>query len=497
MTKKQVIKTIAFLLIFAVLFTTVSSVMRAKWAEANSEDLVVDEFNNLIEKDTLEMLFLGSSQMTYGINPYQVYEDYGVSSYSISSGNMCPLIQYYWLLDAFKVQNNVKTLVFDTSMLFEPEGETRYRRALNSMNWSINKLKAIWAHGQDELAEDGMELYLFDFLRYHSRWDELTEMDFKYWTSEFNFFRGTRMTGYVWTPTMPYSDFVVDNDPDDDPEVELNTLQFDYFERILGLCEERGINVILVKTPKESWTKEGSIFVEKYAKENNYPFLDFSYDEGFRELGLDYYGDFKDKDHLNVRGATKFTTYLMDYIMETGVEYTDYRKVEGFSLEKPELYKIDRVEKMLRSCISIDEFLTYLDNEEFEIVIQSTDDISKLWTAEYQKAFSDAGIKLDISKMSGKNYVIVMSKGKCVYEKSSADTIYYSGMFEGNDAFETASNIYESEDDAYMKVKNVERPFEVNGMNILVRSVYTSKIIAKYTIYNDGGKLAYANIGLG
>ena len=58
MTKKQVIKTIAFLLIFAVLFTTVSSVMRAKWAEANSEDLVVDEFNNLIQEDTLEMLFL-------------------------------------------------------------------------------------------------------------------------------------------------------------------------------------------------------------------------------------------------------------------------------------------------------------------------------------------------------------------------------------------------------------------------------------------------------
>lgn len=496
MTKKQVIKTISFLLIFAILFTAVSSVMRAKWAEANSEDLVVDEFN-LLEEDTLEMLFLGSSQMTYGINPYMVYEDYGISSYSISSGNMCPLIQYYWLLDAFKTQTKVKTLVFDTSMLFEPEGETRYRRALNSMNWTENKLKAIWAHCNDGIAEDGIELYLFDFLRYHSRWDELEEIDFKYWTSEFNFFRGTRMTGYVWYPTMPYENFIVDNDPDDDPEVELNTLQFDYFERILALCEERGINVILVKTPKESWAKEGTLFVENYARENNYPFLDFSTDEGFKALDLDYYGDFKDKDHLNMRGARKFTKYLMDYVMETGVEYTDYREVEGFELEKQELYDIDYGEKMLRTCIDIDEVFDYLKSDLFEIVIQSTDDISHLWTEEYQKKFEDAGITLDISEMSGKNYVIVLSKGKVVHEETSADTIYYSGMFEGNDAFETVSDINESEDEAYMKVKNVDRPFEVNGMNILFRSVASGKILAKSTIYNNDGKLAYADMGMG
>lgn len=493
MNKKQVIKAIAFLLIASILLTGVSAIMRAKWVEGNSEDLVVDEFYE-VDKDTLELLFVGSSQMTYGVNPYLIYEEYGVSSYSVSSGNMCPLIQYYWLLDAFKVQENVKTLIFDTSMLFEPEGETRYRRALNSMKWSVNKLKAIWAHGQDELAEDGMELYLFDFLRYHSRWNELEEIDFTYWSSDYNFFRGTRMTGFVWDPDIPYEQYIIDNDPEDDSEVELNQLQFDYFERILDLCEERGINVILIKTPKESWSKEGTIFVENYAEENGYPFLDFSTDEGFKTLNLNYYGDFKDKDHLNTRGARKLTRYLMDYVMETGVEYTDYRQVEGFELEKEAEYELDYGEKMLRTCVKVDEIFEHLKSDLFEIVIQSTDDISSLWTEEYQKQLEEVGVTIDISEMEGKNYVIVIKQGKCVYEEVSEGKIYYSGMFEGNDSFKTISNINTLPGKAHMKVKNVDREFDINGMNILVRSASSGKILALSTLYDDDGVLTYKNV---
>lgn len=493
MNKKQVIKAIAFLLIASILLTGASAIMRAKWVEGNSEDLVVDEFYD-VEKDSLELLFMGSSQMTYGVNPYLVYEEYGVSSYSISSGNMCPLIQYYWLLDAFKVQNNVKTLIFDTSMLFEPEGETRYRRALNSMKWSVNKLKAIWAHGQDELAEDGMELYLFDFLRYHSRWNELEKIDFKYWSSEYNFFRGTRMTGYVWNPDIPYEQYIIDNDPEDDAEIELNQLQFDYFERILGLCEERDINVILIKTPKESWSKEGTIFVEKYAEENGYPFIDFSTDEGFKTLNLNYYGDFKDKDHLNARGARKLTRYLMDYVMETGVEYTDYREVEGFALEKEDEYRLDYGEKMLRTCVKVEEIFEHLKSDLFEIVIQSTDDISALWTEEYQKMLEETGATIDISQMAGKNYVIVIKQGKCVYEEVSDARINYSGVFAGDDSFKTVSNIKTLPGKAYMKVKNVDREFDINGMNILVRSANSGKILALSTLYDDDGVLTYKNV---
>ena len=84
-----------------------------------------------------------------------------------------------------------------------------------------------------------------------------------------------------------------------------------YLEKIIALCEEKGVKLILYRAPYISSANElrKLNWLKSYCEEKNIPLYDLE-----TEVEFDFKVDFKDDCHLNARGARKATVYLADKI---------------------------------------------------------------------------------------------------------------------------------------------------------------------------------------
>lgn len=87
----------------------------------------------------------------------------------------------------------------------------------------------------------------------------------------------------------------------------------DYFERMVNICAERGVELVLYKIPSPIWSEAYSKVSEALAKEYGLPYLELFYVND--EIGLDTGSDFRDKkEHLNQYGAEKLSEYIVKYL---------------------------------------------------------------------------------------------------------------------------------------------------------------------------------------
>ena len=93
-----------------------------------------------------------------------------------------PAVSYYYLVEALKYQKPAVVVIDTSRILFEDydvdKKEGKLRTAIDPMKLSTSKLSLIW----DVVSlseEQTISSYLMPFLRYHSRWDELKEIDFQ------------------------------------------------------------------------------------------------------------------------------------------------------------------------------------------------------------------------------------------------------------------------------------------------------------------------------
>ena len=53
------------------------------------------DFYNTLEKDTVDVLCVGSSHVYCGINPVQLYNDYGIAAYDLAAGSQAVWYSYF------------------------------------------------------------------------------------------------------------------------------------------------------------------------------------------------------------------------------------------------------------------------------------------------------------------------------------------------------------------------------------------------------------------
>ncbi|MBR4151297.1 MAG: hypothetical protein IKR08_07995, partial [Firmicutes bacterium] len=110
--------------------------------------------------------------------------------------------------------------------------------------------------------------------------------------------------------------------PGRDEVAQIGPISMDYLQRIVALCEEKGVDLLLVAVPfgddyddeykgKRQQTVNAA---EKWANEKGIPFLNMPYMNDL--TGLDMKTDFADRAHLNESGNRKITDFLANYIKE-------------------------------------------------------------------------------------------------------------------------------------------------------------------------------------
>ena len=276
------------------------------------------------EKVPHDVIFFGDCDAYENFSPIKMYEEYGISAYIRGSGEQY-ICQSYYLLEDVLLTETPKVVVVSVHNLQHdvPRNEAYNRMTLDGMRWSQAKVDAINASMTEG---ETFASYVFPILRYHDRWSKLTGTDLAHVFSK----DITSHNGYYMRcDVKPLGKLPK-------PAARINYRFGDnamaYLDKIRMLCEEKGIELILVRAPIDyGWYPQWDENVENYAAEHGLTYLNFcDYKD---EIGLDMTVDTYDGGvHLNIYGAEKVSVYFGKYLVDN-YDLTDYRTVPSVAAE--------------------------------------------------------------------------------------------------------------------------------------------------------------------
>lgn len=277
------------------------------------------------EKVPHDVLIFGDCDAYENFSPIKMYEEYGISSYIRGSGEQYIWQSYYLLKDALRTETPKVVVLSIHTLQNEPKNrkEAYNRMTLDGMRWSKDKVDAINASMTEG---ETFASYVFPILRYHDRWNQLTKTDLKHIFSK----DITSHNGYYMRCDVNPQGIL----PKPMPRInyKFDDYSMYYLDQIRLLCEEKGIELLLVRAPIEyGWHKQWDKNVEEYAAKYGLTYINFN--DYRKDMDLDMTKDTYDKgQHLNIYGAEKLSVFFGKYLMDN-YALTDYRTVPEVSKE--------------------------------------------------------------------------------------------------------------------------------------------------------------------
>ena len=305
-TQKFFVKTVAFLVLLGLILYPVQKVMARKsldrpWDMTNK----VGGFYN--EEDRFEVMYFGPSHAYAAFSPLAIWEETGVKSYVLATQQQPMWATYTYVKEALKTQSPALVVVefrmaFSDQEYFAEKDTIPVSYAyMDDLALSWDKVKLAGQSAPDWESRFGL---LFNFMMYHSRWKEMHRSDFSFRRSQVR---------------DPYKGFVMlapQETPQPRPPIEtvggttplLEKNQY-WLEEIIKLCQEKGVELWLIKTPCNLELEEKPMLntVKATAERYNVPFHDFN--EDYYSMGLTQ-DMFYDAHHLDALGADRFSRYF-------------------------------------------------------------------------------------------------------------------------------------------------------------------------------------------
>lgn len=261
-----------------------------------------------LQKDSLDVVFLGSSNVHCNINPDLIWNDYGFTSYDFTCDSQELGTTYYYLQQMFKTQSP-QVVVVDVFAGGDTDSidDVSAHFAFDHMKNDLIKIKAIW----NRTKESRLEMY-FPIITYHSRWSELTRNDFEY--TPYN--RHNSLNGcFVYMVQNKQDEFKL---PESMPsKAELPERTKHWIDLISAETQRNGGKCLFIKTPFSSYDEEWYPYfdaVEEYCREKDIPFLSLCYMSD--AIGLDSETDYADNMHMNWNGQRKMSEFLGRYLQK-------------------------------------------------------------------------------------------------------------------------------------------------------------------------------------
>ena len=302
---KRFIKKLAILVIITSIviggYCHLADVAAAKYYGANTEEQIKQSFRNSILGE-YNCYFLGNSRIYRGINPEKFTS---VHAYNFGHDNDTYNQMYYKLL--YLLQNNKKmdyviigTDYFQFSFLSSTRNyvygdllsDEYLRDYPNTDSWydrQVMKATNVWENKQNAF---------YSVIKYICGWPEPQNVNCQ------------KENGQYVVHGHADGDEIVDRD------YSVLDIQYEYFERIISLCESENIELYVIMPPL--WEAEvathtsderdviNDMILEALrgtAYEGNY--INFSEIEG-----LSSYKDFTDGSHLTLEAADRFSVYI-------------------------------------------------------------------------------------------------------------------------------------------------------------------------------------------
>lgn len=304
---KTALSVIAVLLVFVAVFCLVTQLLTPKYMTDLVEGSMISQYYR--ESGNHDVVFIGDCEVYANYSPMEMYRSQGITAYIRGTSQQLIWQSYYVLKETLKYETP-KAVVFNVNAMRygEPVKEAFNRLTIDQMRWSEEKIGIIQASMTEE--EDFLS-YVFPILRYHSRFDELTQEDWEYFfkvkDNTYNGYLVNKNINPVGTlpAKRPLADY------------QFADICYDYLDKITALCKENGVELILVKAPSlyPYWYEQYDEQMAEYARENGLAYYNFA--ACIEEIGLDFQVDTYDAGlHLNHTGAEKLSRYFARILAE-------------------------------------------------------------------------------------------------------------------------------------------------------------------------------------
>lgn len=312
MKKKTIaIRFFLFFVFFILLFLVASEVLKDKRIvqEYDASAKVKGFYEE--KEDTLDFVFVGSSQLYADIAPAVLFSEYGMTSYDFCANEQPLWISYYYIKEALKHQKP-KAIVLDVFTVYGADYEEEGVNHINidDLPWSMNKVQAI----RNGVPKDLQYSFFLTLTKYHDTWNTLDESKIK---SSFYHKRNVYRGYSPFTVRHAYEDAVPDAAMQTEREPIPDRARL-WLDKIVELTKEEGVDLILIKTPNGNADRQKLYnSVADYANEKEVPFVNMN-------------TVFDGEAHINVLQAEKVTKYIGDYLA-AHYEITDKRKDAAFA----------------------------------------------------------------------------------------------------------------------------------------------------------------------
>lgn len=253
-----------------------------------------------------DVILVGDSEIYANFSPLQMWRNYGITAYNRASSQQMPW-QSYYVLEETLTYETPKVVVYNVNALRYGKDdalatEDFNRLTADKMRWSEQKVKMILAQMKEE--EDFLS-YVFPLLRYHDRFDKLTKEDFLYLFDEGE----VGFNGHLINQSVKSMGNLPTKRPGNHPFPEESWV---YLEKMTALCKEKGVELILIKSPSQYpyWYEDQDAALAAYATENGLHYYNFAA-VAESEIGIDFQTETYDGGlHLNHSGAVKMSDYF-------------------------------------------------------------------------------------------------------------------------------------------------------------------------------------------
>ena len=310
-TPAKLISCIVFPVILAASLTIINRTLEPKYTLSTSDWPTTSTFNQFyrMDRDSIEVLFFGSSIAASAFVPQVLYDEYGMTSYNLACELQNIFFSYYWLEEALHYQSP-RAVVLDLEFMndYYPENrlntkESISRKSIDPMRWSLNKVKAVHHICTLDRSQSELSYYLTN-IRYHSRWPEVSLRDLD----------------IEMTENAPLKGFapVNENAPEEagpyipgrtDEKYAFQEVMQEYLDRIVKLCREKGISLMLVSLPGDTMNDSINFTHESYADGNGILYLNMCTPEQINRIGA-FFPEENIYYHENIWGAVKTSRYI-------------------------------------------------------------------------------------------------------------------------------------------------------------------------------------------
>ncbi len=273
------------------------------------------------DRDSLDVVFVGASDIYTAFMPGRAYEQYGFTSYLLASESITSEGVKTAVKEAVRTQHPSMVVVEANAFLYSDysndENEAHIHKFFDNLPLSGNKIEYI----QKNVPVDQRWEYFFPLIKYHSLWTEypdrlhMAASNFTLDVRGFNYLKGYRTTAEIIKTDKPClnSQLTEENgELDLDPKLEAQLTD------LLDFCEKNNVHLVFMRSPhyvtSETYDRvKRSNRMARLVNERGFSYYTFENDAD--RIGIDPKRDFYNEDHMNVYGALKFTDYLAERIL--------------------------------------------------------------------------------------------------------------------------------------------------------------------------------------